>query len=112
MRTKHLFVLIHIRNKGEVNKFKHSENIFYFYCTFQGGASFMDLFCYLCFVFVMLSCLFIAVNAVTCWERANLLALLCVMCPCFCHFPMWCPGSGVVLDCIDSLALPSYLFTL
>ena len=21
---------------------------------------------------------------------------------CFCHFPMWCPGSGVVLDCIDS----------
>ena len=20
----------------------------------------------------------------------------------FCHFPMWCPGSGVVLDCIDS----------
>ena len=22
---------------------------------------------------------------------------------------MWCPGSGVVLDCIDSLSLPSYL---
>ena len=21
---------------------------------------------------------------------------------CFCHFPMWCSGSGVVLDCIDS----------
>ena len=21
---------------------------------------------------------------------------------CFCHFPMWCPGSGVVLNCIDS----------
>ena len=20
----------------------------------------------------------------------------------FCHFPMWWPGSGVVLDCIDS----------
>ena len=20
---------------------------------------------------------------------------------CFCHFPMWYPGSGVVLDCID-----------
>ena len=26
---------------------------------FQGGASFVDPFCYLCFVFVMLSCLFI-----------------------------------------------------
>ena len=22
---------------------------------------------------------------------------------------MWCPGSGVVLDCIDSLSLPSSL---
>ena len=21
---------------------------------------------------------------------------------CFCQFPMLCPGSGVVLDCIDS----------
>ena len=21
---------------------------------------------------------------------------------CFCHFPIWCLGSGVVLDCIDS----------
>ena len=20
---------------------------------------------------------------------------------CFCHFPLWGPGSGVVLDCID-----------
>ena len=39
---------------------------------------------------------------VTCWERANLLALLYLILSCFCHFPMWCPGSGVVLDCIDS----------
>ena len=43
------------------------------------------------------------------WEMANLLALLYVMC--FCHFPIRCPGSGVVLDCIDSLSLTvlSYL---
>ena len=34
---------------------------------------------------------------VTCWERANLLALLCEVLLCFCHFPVWCPGSG----CID-----------
>ena len=40
--------------------------------------------------------------AVTCWERADLLALLCVMLTCVCHFPMWFPGSGVVLDCIES----------
>ena len=32
----------------------------YFYCPFQGGTSFVDHLCYSCFVFVMLSCLFIA----------------------------------------------------
>ena len=39
---------------------------------------------------------------VTCWERADLLALVCDVKLRFCHFPMWYPGSGVVLDCIDS----------
>ena len=29
---------------------------------------------------------------------------------CFCHFPIRCPGSGVVLDCINSLSLPSSRF--
>ena len=39
---------------------------------------------------------------VTCWERADLLALVCdVRCD-VCYFPFWYPGSGVVLDCIDS----------
>ena len=37
---------------------------------------------------------------VTCWERANLLALVCGVR--VCHFPIWYPGSGVVLDCVDS----------
>ena len=27
----------------------------------------------------------------------------------FWHFPVWCSGLGVVLDCIDSWALPSSL---
>ena len=45
--------------------------------------------------------LFIAV-VVTCWERADLMALICDVQLCFCHFPMWYPGSGVLLDCIDS----------
>ena len=40
----------------------------------------MDTFCYLCFVSVMLSCLFIVHSlVVTFLERANLLALLYVM---------------------------------
>ena len=33
---------------------------------------------------------------------ADLMALACGVWLCFCHFPMWYPGSGVVLDCIDS----------
>ena len=39
---------------------------------------------------------------VTCWERADLFALVCGVEMSFCHFPMWYPGSGVVLDWIDS----------
>ena len=49
----------------------------------------------------MLYCLFIAAL----WSPAGkgLLALLYVMFfLCFCHFPMWCPGSDVVQGCIDS----------
>ena len=46
------------------------------------------LVCYLCFMFLMLSCLLIAAFVVTCWERANLLALLYVMFSCvFITFP-------------------------
>ena len=64
----------------------------------------MDLFCYLCFVFVCHTVLSVHCSlVVTCWERADLLALLYVMLfVCFYHFPMWCPELGVILDCIDS----------
>ena len=30
---------------------------------------------------------------------------------CVCHFPLLCPGSGVVFDCIDSCYLPSSLLS-
>ena len=39
---------------------------------------------------------------VTCWERADLLALVGDVHCIFVFFPMWSPGSGVVLDCIVS----------
>ena len=29
-------------------------------------------------------------------------SLVCYVFIVFCHFPVWCTGSGVVLDCIDS----------
>ena len=61
----------------------------------------MDHLCYLCFVYVMLSRLFISAlwspegNGLTSW-------LLFVMFIVVCYFPIWYPGTGVVMDCIDS----------
>ena len=67
------------------------------------GASFVDSF--LLFMFRVCH-VFLSVHSslvITCWERADFLALLCVMFYCvFCHFPTRCSGSGVVLYCIDS----------
>ena len=56
-----------------------------------------------CLVFAMSLCASVYMCfVVTCWERADLLALVCgVYCE-FVTFPLVYPGSGVVLDCIDS----------
>ena len=55
------------------------------------------LFLCLTFVFVLCSLL------ITWRERADLLALLCVRFSCVVSLShIWCLGSGVVLDCIDS----------
>ena len=45
----------------------------FYFCTFQGGTSFVDLLCFsaLCLLYVFM-CL-----VVTCWERADLSALVC-----------------------------------
>ena len=48
---------------------------------------------------------------VTCWERADLLALVSDVYLCFCHIPMWYPDQGVVLDCFDSLSWPPFLLS-
>ena len=56
---------------------------------FQGDASFVDHFCNLCFMIVMLSYLFLeALSLVTCWKNADFLALLYVIFSCvFVTFP-------------------------
>ena len=62
----------------------------------------MDPFCFLCFVFFFFHTVFSVVVClvVTCAERADLLALLCVMFSCiFVTFPLKSRG---VLDCINS----------
>ena len=68
----------------------------------------MDHLCYLCIVFVMLSRLFIAAlwspegKGLTSW-------LMFVMCIKILLLPVWYPGTGVVLDCIDSRSLLFFL---
>ena len=55
-----------------------------------------------CLVFAMSLCASVYMCfVVTCWERADLLTLVCGV---YCEFSLsHCyPGSGVVLDCMDS----------
>ena len=61
---------------------------------------FCESFLRLVFIFVMsVSCSLV----VNCWERADLLAhLYLTFYFVFCPFPIWCPWSDVVPDCIDS----------
>ena len=68
----------------------------------------MDHLCYLCLVFVMLSRLSIA--ALWSPEEKGLTSwLLFVMFIVIFCFPIWYPGTGVILDCIDILSLLSFL---
>ena len=69
----------------------------------------MDLLFLFCLVFAM--SLYASVYmcfVVTCWEWADLLALLSCLTVGLSLYH-WYPGSGVVLDCIDSCSLHPYL---
>ena len=62
--------------------------------------SFMFLFC---LVFAMSLCTSVYMYfVVTCWERADFLALSMWCLTVILSLSHWFPGSGVVLDCIDS----------
>ena len=75
----------------------------YFYWPFQGGTSFVEHLCYLCLVFVILSCMFIAALSYGHLKGRGWPIGSCLWCLLwFCYFPIWYPGTSVVLDCIDS----------
>ena len=57
---------------------------------------------FFCLVLAMSLCVFdYMCFVVTCWERVDLLALVCVSAVSL-SLSHGYPGSGVVLDCIDS----------
>ena len=58
--------------------------------------------CFLCGSFLAIFCVFIAALRSPAGKDWPLGSLVCEVLLCFCQFLMWCPGSGVVLDCIDS----------
>ena len=82
------------------NKFKPSSKIFYWHSKVV--LLLWIFYVFFCLVFVMPLCVSVYFYlVVTSWERAGLLALVCgvtVSLP----LPHWYPGSGVVLNCIDS----------
>ena len=91
-----------------LNRFKPSSKIFYW--PFQGGSSFVDLLCFcsvLCFL-CLCARLFICAlwspvgKGLTSW-------LSFVVSSVSLSLSHWYPGSGVVLDCIDSWSLHPYL---
>ena len=58
---------------------------------------------FLCLVFAMPLCASVYMClVVTRWERADLLALVCGVVTVSLLLSNWYPGSGVLLDCIDS----------
>ena len=65
-----------------LNRFKPSSKIFYW--PFQGGTSFVDLLCFCSDLCLLCLCASVYMCfVVTCWERADLLALVCGV---FCEF--------------------------
>ena len=76
------------------NRFKPSSKIFYW--PFTGGTSFMDLLCvFFCLVFAMPLCASVYMCfVVSCWERADLLALVCGVLLWVRHFPIGILGQA------------------
>ena len=72
--------------------FEHSGVLFYW--PFQGGTSFVDHSGYFWLVFVVLSCVSVYwCLVITCWERADLLALVCGVWLWVCYFPIGILGQ-------------------
>ena len=106
MQTKHLCVLTSdIWTKGEVgtpwNRFEPSSKIVCFFC----GADMLFLSCF-CYAFVRVCLLMLCCHLLGkgCPLGSRLWSLIVNL-----SLSHWYPGSGVVLDFIDSWSLPSFL---
>ena len=68
--------------------------------------------CFLCgYLWLFKFCVFIVALLSPAGKDWPLGSLVYEVLLCFCQFPMWYPGSGVVLDCFDSRSLHPYLLS-
>ena len=88
-------------------------SIWFFCWPFQGSTSFVDPFCYLCFMFIF-CCLVCSQQPCdhVLWKGYPLASLVCCVFLCFCYFPIWCSGSSNVLNYFNSWPLPTSLLWL
>ena len=97
-------VLVHVRFKGEVGAaklVKSSSKIFY--RPFQGGTSFVDLLCFCSVLCLLCLCARLFICALWSPSGKGLTSWLSfVVSAVILSLSHWYPGSGVVLDCIDS----------
>ena len=111
--TKHLCVFIHIWTKGEVgapwNRFKPSRKIFLLTvprrCFLCGSRYFCLVLSCFCGISVLMPCGHLLGKG---WPLGSRLRCLIVRL----SLSNLYPGSGVMLDCIDSWSLPSFLLSL
>ena len=93
-----------------LNWFKPSSKILYL--PFQGGTSFVDLLCFCSVLYLLCLCARLFICAL--WSPAGkgLTSWLSfVVSAVSLSLSHWYPGSGVVLDCIDSWSLHPYLLS-
>ena len=69
----------------------------------------MDNLCYLCLCLSFFLVLSLQPCSHLLGKGSPLGLFVCEVLLYFCQSPLKSPGSGVELDCIDSLSLPSYL---
>ena len=107
MRTKRLCVLIHTILKMRLARIYMFQTSCIMLLAVPRWCFFLDIFVIYGSCFSMMSCLF-PTPVVTCWERADLLALLCVVCV-FVTNPYDVPGQvWHLIESIPDICLPLY----
>ena len=116
MRTKHLFVLIHIRHKGEVgtNMFNRSSSFLTDRSKVVLLLWILFVICVSCLSVILLSCLFLTSLWASVGDGWLLSSLVCCVFLCFVTFPYGVPGQVwcLIVSIHDLCLLLYFTFTI